>query len=217
MSKWKYRMNSEEEQQEFQHGGIPLMLNLGGMGNEYMQPPAGIRVVENQIFFYGEIDESSMLDLNRVLVDNDIKAQNTRNILGDSYDPVVHLHLSTYGGSVFAAFSTVDTIRRMKSKVYTYVDGNVASAGTLITAVGNKRYVGLHSNMLIHQLSSGMYGKYAELEDEMVNLASMMKTLKEFYKKYTKLPMKKIDEILKKDIWLSAQECVDYGLADEIL
>jgi ATP-dependent protease ClpP protease subunit len=62
-----------------------------------------------------------------------------------------------------------------------------------------------------------MYGKYAELEEEMVNLNSMMKMLKEFYKKHTKIPMKKLDEILKKDLWLTAQECVDFGLVDEII
>ena len=216
--KWKYKNNAEgyEEETNPFPNGLPLFINTGGP--EMMMPaPAGIRVVENKVFFYGEIDEQSMLELNRILVENDIKAQNTKNILGEGYDPIIHLHINTKGGEIFAAFSTVDTIRQMKSKVYTYVDGSVASAGTLITAVGAKRFVGAHAHMLIHQLSSGMFGKFEELEDEMVNLQSMMKVLKDFYKKNTKIPMKKLDEILKKDLWLTAEECVSFGMVDAIL
>jgi ATP-dependent protease ClpP protease subunit len=71
--------------------------------------------------------------------------------------------------------------------------------------------------MLIHQLSSGVYGKFSEMEDEIYNCTNLMKLLKDFYKKNTKMPMKKLDELLKKDIWLNAEECVLYGLVDEIL
>ena len=44
-----------------------------------------------------------------------------------------------------------------------------------------------------------------------------MKLLKQYYKEYTKIPMKKIDEILKHDLSMSAEECLGYGLVDEIL
>lgn len=62
-----------------------------------------------------------------------------------------------------------------------------------------------------------MYGKFSELEDEIYNITNLMSILKSFYKEHTKLPVKKIDELLKKDIWLSAEECLQYGLVDEII
>ena len=216
MYNWKKtRKRCSEESDEPQEAPQiqPLLINMGG---DNQPASADIRVVENKIFFYGDVDTGSMLELNRLLVKVDIKLQNTRNILGDDYDPTIHLHVSTYGGLIYEALACVDTIRNLKTKVYTYADGNVASAGTLITAVGKKRFVGYHAHMLIHQLSSFMGGKFVEIEDDYQNLDRLMKTLKEFYKKYTKIPMKKLDEILKHDLWLNADECVQYGLVDEI-
>ena len=71
--------------------------------------------------------------------------------------------------------------------------------------------------MLIHQLSSGLYGKYNELEDDMENNKHLMTTIKSIYKRYTTIPMKKLDEILKHDLWFDSKTCLKYGLVDEII
>ena len=176
-----------------------------------------LRVVENKIFFYDSIVDDTVLELNRLLMEVDIKLQNTKILLGDSFDPVIHLHLKTGGGEIYSAISTVDTMRSLKSKVHTYVDGCVASAGTLISMAGNKRFMGKHANILIHQLSSEMYGTFSEMEDAMENYTNMMKFIKTFYKQYTSIPMKKLDELLKHDLWLSSEECLQYKFVDEIL
>jgi ATP-dependent Clp endopeptidase proteolytic subunit ClpP len=215
--KWKHKgkpkMN-EEEETELQIP--PIFITTGNEGLQYTG--GNIRILENRLFFYGDISEASALDLNRSLYEIDLKLQNTRNTLGEnSFKPTIHLHINTFGGSIYAAFSTVDTIRSLKSDVYTYIDGSVASAGTLITASGKKRYIGKHGHMLIHQLSSGVYGKFSEMEDEIFNCTNLMKILKDFYKKNTKIPMKKLDELLKRDIWMPADECLEHGIVDEIL
>tara|TARA_R110002167_G_scaffold45083_2_gene135575 strand:+ start:3181 stop:3828 length:648 start_codon:yes stop_codon:yes gene_type:complete len=214
MQNWKYKGNSAVEEIEpttYQ----PIVITQGGM--DIPQQGGGIRVVENTIYFYDDVTEESMLELNKTLLEVDLKLQNTKNILGeDAFTPIIHLHINTYGGSIFAAFSTVDAIRNLKSKVYTYADGSVASAGTLLLAVGDKRFVGKHAHVLIHQLSSGFYGKFSEIEDEMYNLNNLMKLLKKFYKEHTKIPMKNLDTLLKKDIWMEADECVRLGIVDEI-
>ena len=213
--KWRYR-NEEEEKENTNTFQMPQII-INSSDNGESQTPQGIRVLNNKILFYADIDEGSVLELNRILLETDIKLQSVGLAFDGTYEPVIHLHINTYGGSIFAAFSTVDTIRRMKSKVYTYIDGSVASAGTLISAIGNKRYMGQHAHLLIHQLSSGVYGKFSEMEDEIFNCTNLMKLLKDFYKKNTKLPMKKLDELMKRDIWLNAEECLQYGIVDEIV
>lgn len=212
MTTWKPKMCSSENESE---GSMQLPFSIN-MATEMNQPVAGIRVVENQIFFYGEIDDSSCLELNKVLFELDVRLQNLKNALGSDYNPVIHLHINTYGGSIYAAFSTVDTIKNLKSLVYTYADGIVASAGTLITLSGSKRYVGRHAHMLIHQLSSGVYGTFSDIEANYDSLKTLMKMLKDFYKKTTKVPMKKLDELMTKDIYLTSEECLSYGIVDEI-
>ena len=214
MKNWIYKANKEEETPQNQ----PIFLNLQHpLSNDGWAGQANIKVLENKILFYSDIDSTSILELNKILLELDIKLQNIGNALGDGFDPICHLHLCTYGGEIFPALSTVDTIRKMKSKVYTYIDGSVASAGTLISTVGHKRFMGKHAHLLIHQLSGGMYGKFSEMEDEFYNSTTLMKLIKSFYKETTKIPMKKLDELLKKDIWLTAEECLAFGIIDEIV
>ena len=210
----QYRMDTTLEDTTTTTMAVPLIINTSA---PEQMASASIRVVENKIFFYDAITDDSVIDLNRILLEIDIKLQNTTILLGDSFDPIIHLHLKTGGGEIYCAVSTVDLIRTLKSKVYTYVDGSVASAGTLITLVGQRRFMGKYSNLLIHQLSAEMYGTYSDMEDTMENCTNMMKFIKTFYKQYTKIPMKKLDELLKKNLWLSSEECLEYGIIDEIL
>lgn len=212
--KWtsKYKLENPPEEQQPQNVQIPLVIN--SMEQSF---GSSIRVCEDKIFFYDDIMNSSILDLNKILLEMDMKLQNTKNLFGDSFDPVIHLRMKTNGGEIYSAISTIDIIPNLKSKVYTYVDGCVASAGTLITLMGAKRYMGKHSNLLIHQLSGEMYGKFSEMEDNMENCVNMMKFIKGFYKQYTKIPMKRLDELLKRDLWLSSKECLEYGIVDEII
>jgi len=125
--------------------------------------------------------------------------------------------INSGGGSITAGISSMDTILRCKVPVHTYVDGFCASAATFLSVVGKKRYMSRNSYMLIHQLSSNFWGKYSEFEDEKQNLDLMMETIKNVYKEYTKVPMKKINEILKHDLLWDARTCLKYGLIDEIV
>jgi ATP-dependent Clp endopeptidase proteolytic subunit ClpP len=214
MKKWRYR--NEEEGADDDALFKSLIIKSLDSDSDGPITQQGISIVNNKILFYADIDEGSVLHLNRVLLELDCKLQSIKNF-DDNYEPIIHLHLNTFGGAIYAAFATVDTIRRLKSKVYTYVDGNVASAGTLISLSGAKRYIGKHAHFLIHQLSSGVYGKFSEMEDEIETCTKLMKVLKDFYKKNTKVPMKRLDELMKRDIWLDAEECLSLGMVDEIL
>ena len=71
--------------------------------------------------------------------------------------------------------------------------------------------------MLIHQLSSGMWGKYEEQKDQMQNNDLLMDIIKDVYNKHTKIPKRKLREMLKRDLWFDAETCLEYGLVDEII
>ena len=101
--------------------------------------------------------------------------------------------------------------------MHSYIEGAAASAATIISVACKKRFIGKYSKMLIHQLSAGTYGKFTELEDDMENNKHLMDTIKDIYKAYTNLPMKKLNEILKHDLWFDSKTCLDYGLVDEIV
>ena len=213
---WKYNNNEEEAEAGVAGADLAAMLmaasgptaSYGGGGNT-------IRAVENTIYFYGDITEPNALDLNSTLHAVDKKLSLSKQFL--DVTPVINLHINSYGGSLFAGLATVDTIRGLSAEVHSIIDGAAASAATIISCSGARRSIGKYSKMLIHQLSSGMYGKYNELEDDMENNKHLMETIKAIYKEHTKVPMKKLNEILKKDLWFDSKTCKDLGLVDEII
>ena len=175
-----------------------------------------IAVHENKIYYYAGVSRDSVAELNKKIGELETKSLTLSNNL-DIQPPTLKLFINSGGGSITAGISSMDTILRCKVPVHTYVDGFCASAGTFLSVVGEKRFMSRNSYMLIHQLSSNFWGKYSEFEDEKENLDLMMKTIKNVYKKYTKLPMKKLDEILKHDLMWDAETCLGYGLIDEIV
>ena len=71
--------------------------------------------------------------------------------------------------------------------------------------------------MLIHQISGGSWGTFENMKDNMKNFENLMKSLKDIFDKYCKIPKKELDDILQRDIWWDAETCLKYGLVDEIV
>jgi len=168
----------------------------------------------NHIYFYAEVDRQNIFELIELIrkceIDNIITAH--KNCLDDI---PIFIHISSFGGLLFDAFTAIDVIQACKVPVHTIIDGPTASAGTLISVVGQKRYMRPNAYMLIHQLSSSSWGKMAELEDEHENNTMLMKRIKDIYMDNASIPKKQLSEILKHDLWWDLNKCVSYGLVDE--
>ena len=173
-------------------------------------------VHENKIYYYAGVNRDSAVELNKKIGEIEAKSLTLGYNL-DMDPPTLKILINSGGGSITAGISSMDTILRSKVPVHTYVDGFAASAATFLSIAGTKRYMSRNSYMLIHQLSTNFWGKYSEFEDEKQNLDLMMKTIKRVYKEYTKVPEKKLDEILKHDLMWDAEKCLEYGLIDEIV
>ena len=174
-----------------------------------------IEVYKNHIYFYSGVTKKTCLKLNYELRRQESNIISTgRNIINK--DKYIYLHINSFGGSVFAALSVIDTILNLQIPVVSIIEGAAASAATLISIVCNYRIIYKNSFMLIHQLSSSTWGKMDELEDEMKNLKQLMKKIKDLYKKYTDINEDDLDIILKHDLWWNSTKCLDVKLVDEI-
>jgi ATP-dependent Clp protease protease subunit len=100
--------------------------------------------------------------------------------------------------------------------VYTIVDGLVASAGTLLSIVGKKRFIQPSGYMLIHQLRSNVWGKMKDIEDEVENLKKLMMYIVKLYSKKTNISSEQLEKMLKNECILEADECIKNGLVDKI-
>ena len=176
-----------------------------------------ISVHENKIYYYSNVNRDSASELNKKIGEIETKSLTLCNTLDLEVPPTLRIYINSGGGSVVSGIASMDTILRTKVPVHTYVDGFAASAATFLSVVGNYRFMSRNSYMLIHQLSSQFWGTYSNFEDEKQNLDLMMKTIKNVYKKYTKVPMKELNTILKHDLLWDAEKCLEYGLIDEII
>ena len=140
-----------------------------------------IESINNDIYFYAEVRRQNNLTLNKKLDSLGIKYFNYSNSLGMAEVAPINLYINSYGGSVFAGFSSVDHIINCKVPVHSIVDGCAASAATIMSVVADHRMMQKHSFMLIHQLSAGSWGKFEDLKDDMTNNELLMKTIKEIY------------------------------------
>ena len=180
------------------------------------KPEKHISVHENKIYYYSNVNRESAVELNKKIGELESKSLTMSKTL-DIDTPPIKVLINSGGGSITAGISSMDTILRCKVPVETYVDGFCASAATFLSVVGEKRFMSRNSYMLIHQLSTNFWGKYSEFEDEKQNLDLMMETIKNVYREYTEVPMKKIDEILKHDLMWDATTCLEYGLIDKVI
>jgi len=172
--------------------------------------------IDNNIYFNDDISMETVTVLNKEIRNLQNKLLMVSIKMGIE-PPPIKLHLTTYGGSVHAAFSVIGCIKSSRVPVHTVIDGYVASAGTLISVCGAKRYMHKHSSMLIHELRSGTWGKMSVIEEEYENLKKMMAKIKDLYLEHTKLKKKDLDAILKKDNDWYADECLKNGLVDELI
>lgn len=192
------------------------VLQAGSPRVDIFKEPSYVETIDNHIYLYGTIESSVILQFNRRLreIDNELLAIAYRQ---EREPASIIIHISSYGGSLLQGLAGMDAILQMKCPTVTVVDGCCASAATFLSVVGKKRKMGSYSFMMIHQLSALTWGKYRELLDDQKNFDRFMKTIKEVYLRYTKVPEQKIDEILDHDLWFDSGDCLEYGLVDEVV
>lgn len=178
-------------------------------------PNTYITTTFNHIYFNNDISPETVFELNKELrnVDNNLSMA----VVTMKIDrPPIYLHITTDGGVIYSALSVIDCMNSLTSPVYTVIDGYVASAGTLISVNGSKRYMCENAYMLIHELKGGLWGKMTEIDDEYINLKRIMKHVIKLYEEKTGIKKKELEMILKKDIIWDIDECIKKGLIDEI-
>ena len=131
------------------------------------------------------------------------------------YTPTIQVHIHSEGGDVFSGLSAMDTLRSARVNVTCIAEGNCCSAATFLLLGGKKRLMSRHSFVLIHQLSSGFFGKYNEFKDEMKTCKKIMKTIKGIYRSETEIPKETLNEFMSKDIYLNYEDCLNYGIVHD--
>lgn len=155
----------------------------------------------NKVYFHADVTKSTVQSLLTKVGE-----------VASTCDRVL-LFIHSDGGDAFAGLSAMDHLKSMRADIWTIADGFCASSATLILLGGRRRYCMPHSIILIHQLTTGFYGKYAELVDEMKNSEKLMQVLKRVYLENASIPKKRLNELLTTECHMTAEESVQMGVS----
>lgn len=180
---------------------------------------------ENEYYLYDDITQDSMMELSMYLKNIHKKwttfLHHHNDVLDTAQPKPIKIYIQSNGGDLHAVLPVIDYIHSLRGiiPVYTYVEGLAASAASLIAVCGEKRTMTRNSFLLIHELRTQMSGTYSNFRDESSNCNKLMSHIKRIYISNSggRLTEQGLDNLLTHDYILSAQECLDMGLIDEIL
>lgn len=136
-------------------------------------------------------------------------------------DQAITMFINSPGGSVTAGMAIYDTMQLVKCPVETYVMGQACSMGSLLAQAGEagRRFVLPNARHMIHQPSGGARGQATDMEIQVREILEMKRNLTNIYVKHNSKG-KTFDEFardMERDNFMSAQQAVDYGLADQVI
>lgn len=170
-------------------------------------------------------DLYSRLQKERIIVlDTDVNTDTASVIMAqllflqyEAPNKPIHFYINSPGGCVISGLQIYDTMKMISCPVYTYVLGQACSMGSLLASSGDKRFISKYSRHMMHMVSSGNRGQIKDMEISMEETLKLNELLMEIYVENTGHKKTKIKKDLDRDNWKTAQECIKYGLADEII
>ncbi len=168
------------------------------------------RLLEDRIIFLGEeVNEHTA---------NVVVAQ-LLHLANEDPNKDIQLYINSPGGSVYDGLAIYDTIQYIKPDVQTIGIGLQASMGAFLLSSGTKgkRFVLPNSRVMIHQPSSGTQGKVTDQEITLREAIALKEKLAEMMAKNTGQKVAKVKADMERDFWMSAEEAVKYGVADEVI
>jgi ATP-dependent Clp protease protease subunit len=137
----------------------------------------------------------------------------------DNPDKAFSLYINSPGGSVTAGMAIYDTMNFIKPKIHTIVMGQAASMGSLLATAGDKghRYILPNARHMIHQPLGGASGQATDVEIQARELLRWKQVLTNIYVTHTGKDFDTLRNDMERDNFMTAQEAVDYGLADKVI
>ena len=161
-----------------------------------------------------------------IMLDTDVNQHSASLIVAqmlflESEDPDkdIFFYINSPGGSVTAGMSIYDTMTYIKPDVQTIVMGQAASMGSLLASAGapGKRSILPNARHMIHQPLGGASGQATDVEIQARELLRWKEVLTNIYVRHTGKSFDVLKSDMERDNFMTAQQSVDYGLADKII
>jgi ATP-dependent Clp protease, protease subunit len=131
----------------------------------------------------------------------------------------VSMYINSPGGVVTSGMAIYDTMQFIRPPVATLCIGQAASMGSLLLAAGSKdqRFALPNARIMVHQPSGGFQGQATDIMVHAQEILNLKKRLNEIYVKHTGQTLKKIEDALERDTFLTADMAKDFGIIDKVI
>ena len=136
----------------------------------------------------------------------------------------IEFHISTYGGcadDMFAIYDLMKKVQELEQEIHTTGWGKVMSAGVLLLASGTKgkRQIGKNCRVMIHAVNAGNAGALHDLVNEMEAIQNIQEMYIDALVNETTMTKTQLKKLIEKkvNVYLSAEEAVELGIADVIV
>ena len=131
----------------------------------------------------------------------------------------ISMYINSPGGVVTSGMAIYDTMNFIRPPVSTLCTGQAASMGSLLLAAGQKdmRFSLPNSRIMVHQPSGGFQGQATDIMLHAQEILNLKKRLNEIYVHHTGQPLKKVEDALERDYFLTGPGAKDFGLIDAVI
>jgi ATP-dependent Clp protease, protease subunit len=131
----------------------------------------------------------------------------------------INMYINSPGGVVTSGLAIYDTMQFVRPPVSTLCVGQAASMGSLLLAAGAKdlRFALPNARIMVHQPSGGFQGQATDIMLHAQEILNLKKRLNEIYVKHTGQSLKKVEDALERDTFLTAEMARDFGLVDQVI
>ncbi len=164
---------------------------------------------ERIVFIPGPIDDTmSTLIVAQLLF---LEAENPKKEIA--------MYINSPGGVVTSGLAIYDTMQFIRSPISTLCVGQAASMGSLLLAAGKAgmRFALPNARIMLHQPSGGFQGQATDIMLHAQEILNIKKRLNDIYVKHTGQALKKIEDALERDYFLTGEMAVEWGVVDKVL
>src|SRR5438270_12010246 len=131
----------------------------------------------------------------------------------------IAMYINSPGGVVTSGMAVYDTMQFVRPAVSTLCVGQAASMASLLLAAGNKdmRFALPNARIMLHQPSGGFQGQATDIMLHAQEILNLKKRLNEIYVKHTGQALKKIEDALERDYFLTGAMAVEWGIVDRVI
>ncbi len=130
----------------------------------------------------------------------------------------ISMYINSPGGVVTSGMAIYDTMQYIRAPVATLCIGQAASMGSLLLAAGESgmRFALPNARIMVHQPSGGFQGQASDIERHAQEILDMRARLNKIYVEHTGQTLRKIEDALERDTFMTAEQAKDFGLVDEV-